>query len=358
MNLETINEVTELTAKHLTEEEKTIKIKQLQESELKIVQGIADPNSIVHEMVFNSEKVFFQRWAAILKQKFFLGAYAKPLNTISTYIKDQIGRMNLSLDKKENLYRNVSRSLDAEFKATHENEGQNVSENTSAFSPLEDSFLYNAISIVEKYLESMWIINGKLKKHMEDPQIRKDFEDTIYWQEIALYCSTIEELVTPIKDHAENSEKLDEQLANHTSLKSIEENFNLRQSVDTFRNCLRLLLIITGTYRNWAQKFAISPRQHQRVRKRDEDWPDKPVQKVIQSVLGSTICPACHVDLINQKKYYDVPPDKLFLEYRFKDQKYKIPDELKNKGYSPVKIAELVFSRRLKLVNTNRNAKN
>ena len=344
-----IDEITEKTAQNLTVSERERKILQLKNSELQIINGIADPTSIVHEMVFNSEKVFFVRWSKILKQEYYLGAYDKPINTISAYIKHQIGKMNLTLEKKENLYRNVSRSLDQEFK-DNDSEGQIVSENTSALNLLEDSFLYRSVSIVSKYFETMLEINEKFKKHLEDPDIRKDFENITTWKEIALFCSTIEELVIPIKEHYKNFEKLDEQLAEHTPLKSIEENFNLRQSVDTFRNCLRLLMIITGSYRNWAHKFGISPRQHQRVRKRDEDWPEKSLTKVIQTIIGSTACPTCKTDLITGEKYYNTPPDKLFLQYKFDGKKFKIPEEYKNKNYDPIKIAELVFAKKLKLI--------
>lgn len=350
-----INEITEITANNLTDTEKKIKLEQLKNSEKQIMEGIADPQSIIHEMVFTSEKAFFKRWAAILKQKYYLGEYKKPVNTICAHIKKQIEAMRLSSDfasdfeKKENLYRNVERSLDAEFKVER-SDRQIVGENTSGFQQLEDSFLYRAVSIVSTYFTTMLDINEKFKKHLEDPDIRKDFENTIYWEELALFCSTLEELTTPIKEHAKNFEKLDEQLAEHTPLKSIEENFNLRQSVDTFRNCLRLLNIIPGSYRNWAHKFGISARQHQRNRKRDEDWPEKSSLKVIQSVIGSTACPNCKVDLITKEKYFNTPPAEIFTEYKFRDKKFKIPEDIRAKNLTPIKIAELVFGKKLKLI--------
>jgi hypothetical protein len=185
---------------------------------------------------------------------------------------------------------------------------------------------------------------------LENPQIREDFEKLVEWEEIALQCATLKQLQTPIKELYQNFAKLDKQLADHTVLKNIEENINIRQSVDAFRNCMRLLVHLLPSYRNWAHKFGISPRQHQRVRERDPDWPEKPAEMVIKQVLGSTLCPGCKIDLITKRKYYDTPPDKLFIQYSFKEKKYKIPDEYKNKGLNPCEIADKVWGKELRLV--------
>jgi hypothetical protein len=348
--LESINEVTEIIAKNLSESEKQAIIKELSQYETQIRDGIADQRSFIHEMVFTSEKAIFQKWASYLKQLHYLSVYKDPINTISKYIKKQIGRMNLPLDKKENLYRNVSRSLDAEYKEPQEIEGQNVSENTSAFLPIEESIVYFIAANCKAYFDIMSDVIGKFLKHLENPQIRADFERIVEWEEIALMCTTIKQLVTPIKETYKNFEKLDHQLAEHHTLKNIEENFNMRQSVDTFRNAMRLLVLTTPSYRNWAHRFGISPRQHQRVRERDPDWPDKPVEQVIRDVLGSTMCPACKTDLITKRKYYDTPPDKIFVQYLFREKKFKIPEQYKNRGLNPVQIAEKVWSKELKLV--------
>lgn len=349
---EQLDEVTETVANNLTESEKQIKIQELTGYAAQIESGISDPKNIIHEMVFSSEKVIFEKWASTLKQLHYLGVYTKPLHTISTHIKKQIGRMNFSLEKKENLYRNVSRSLSAEYKEPHELEGQNVSKNTSAFLTPENSFLLRALAIFISYHKQVAASAEVLFKHCQDPQINNDFSNVTEWEEFAFFCSTLEQMVTPIMAVSETAQTLDRQLAEHSTIKNIEEQFNIRQSVDTFRNAMRILGILDGSYRNWAHKFGISPRQHQRVRERDEEWPEKDAKNVIKQVLGSYLCPHCKFDIVNNTQYVDVDlaSDEFFLTYRFREKLYKIPDNLKGKGLNPIQIAQRVFEKKLKLI--------
>lgn len=347
-----IDEVTPELAKHLTKSERKKKIEELEKYESQIRDGINDQKSFIHEMVFTSEKAIFQRWASYLKQLHYLNKYEKPITTICDYICKRVGHMNLPLEKKENLIRNAQRSLDQEFKDPEKvHSGDNLSpENTSAFRPIEESLPYFVAGVSKEYCDIMSGILGKFMKHLENPQIREDFEKIVSWEEIALACSTLQQLVTPIKDTYKDFAKIDEQLAKHHSLKNMEESINIRQSVDCFRNAMRLLVDNAKSYRYWAHKFGISPRQHQRVRERDEDWPEMPTEQVIRDVIGSTACPGCKIDLITKEKYYDTPPDEIFIKYQFRGRKYKIPDQYKNKGLNPIEIAEKVFGKELKLV--------
>jgi hypothetical protein len=349
---EQLNEVTETVANNLTDSERKIKIEQLSSYATQIESGISDPHNIIHEMVFSSEKVIFDKWASTLKQLHYLGAYPNPINTISKYIKRHIGNMNFSLDKKENLYRNVSRSLASEYKEPHELEGQNVSKNTSAFLTPDDSFLLHALAVFISYHKQMASSAEVLFKHCQDPQINADFSAVTEWEEFAFFCSTLESMITPIMAISECAQILDRQLAEHSTVKNIEEQFNIRQSVDTFRNAMRILGILDGSFRNWAHKFGISPRQHQRVRERDKDWPEKDAGTAIKQVLASYLCPHCKFDIVNNTQYVDIDltSDEFFLTYRFREKNYKIPDRLKAKGLNPIQIAEKVFGKTLKLV--------
>jgi hypothetical protein len=117
-----VNEVTETIANNLDDNEKQIIITKLQKQESEIKNGIADPESIIHVTAFSSEQEIFKRWANRLKQLHYLGKYEKPINTISSFILTQIGKMTLSsnreedLDKKSLLKRNLHRSLPDEYK--------------------------------------------------------------------------------------------------------------------------------------------------------------------------------------------------------------------------------------------------
>lgn len=349
-NLESIDEVTEIIAKNLSESEKQKKIEELKKQESELKEGLADSKSIIHMMVFETETSFFLRWASILKQLHYLGIYTKPISTIQEYIQIQVGKMDaLSLDKKESIRTHLYKILPDEFREQKKSVNDSQ-KNTSGFLPIEESIVYFVTANCKAYCDIMSDILRKFLKHLEGPQIREDFEKIVEWEEIALMCTTLQQLVTPIKETYKNFEKLDHQLAEHHTLKNIEENFNMRQSVDTFRNAMRLLVQTTPSYRNWAHKFGISPRQHQRVRERDPDWPDKPVEQVIRDVLGSTMCPSCKIDLITKRKYYDAPPDRIFVQYLFREKRYKIPEQYKNKGLNPIQIAEKIWSKELRLV--------
>lgn len=361
METETINQVTETTANNLTDEEKQAKISELSQYESSIKEGIANPGSIIHEMVFSSERAIFQRWAETLKQLHYLGKYDKPLNTISTYIKKQIGNMkNLTIDKKDNLYRNVERSLSSEFKEERADR-QNVGENTSAFSGIENSFLYKQLITFRNYHLEFASLVDELLKHFEHPEfgkeILKDFENSLEWRELAIFCSTLAALIEPTRELQDKTEKIDKALARFTTLEAIREDLNLRQAADTFRKCM-MILRNDNMYRQMAHKFAVSPRQNQRIRERMEHWAKKDVKVIIEKVLSSFLCPSCKCDIITGRKPVNPTSDR-FTQIRLNDfglsdelkipKEYRITDE-KALGMSPIKIAEKVFSKKLKLV--------
>ena len=78
------------------------------------------------------------------------------MDTISEHIQKQIGRMKLDesperdLDKKENMCRNVRRSLHPRFKQT-DSDGQIVRENTSDILNEEQQFLMETFKSLEQF---------------------------------------------------------------------------------------------------------------------------------------------------------------------------------------------------------------
>lgn len=345
-----IDEITPIIANNLSESEKQAAILKLQKQESEIRNGIADTESIIHIALFTSEQEIIRRWATRLKQLHYLGAYEKPINTISAHIKWQIGKMSLPLEKKDNLIRNISRSLDEEFKQNSDT-GQNVPENTSAFCNTENSFIFAAMTAFKSYHETFVEIADTLLQHLEDRQINKEFCNVLEWEEIAEFCTILAAMQEKIKDAHKDSVNLDKQLAEFSSLNYIKEDLNLRQSSDSFRDAMYVLLGADKSFRKMAHKFGISPRQNQRVRARLDDWPEKDAKRVILEVMGSYLCPCgCGMNLVTSKRHVDLTSDKFFWEIRFKDKKFKIPEKYRQKyNITPIAIAEKVWGKKFKL---------
>jgi len=115
-----VNEVTLENEKLLSKAEKEKKLCELLKFETDLFQGVEAEKTVIHDMAFSSQKDIMQYWALNLKQQYYLGYYKDPINTISIYIRKQIGRMNLRLEKKERIYAYLAKMLPSEYKQERE----------------------------------------------------------------------------------------------------------------------------------------------------------------------------------------------------------------------------------------------
>ncbi|MDP3780190.1 MAG: hypothetical protein Q8Q69_03250 [Nitrosopumilaceae archaeon] len=257
MSNELVEEVTPEVARNLSANEKKLKIEELRQQETTIKNGIADPKNIIHAMVFESQNILFSRWANNIKQLHYLGEYTEPINTICRYIKKQIGKMDaLSLEKKENIYRNVERSLTSDFKE-NQDERQIVAENTSDLVEVEKSILVQMLKVFREYHRRFEELADTLLSHFENHenglQILKDFENVLEWTEIATFCAPLEAMITPIHKLAHFENKLDEALEDYQkfdTLKAIDDDLNLRESATTIQQAMEKILIADGMLGN------------------------------------------------------------------------------------------------------------
>lgn len=266
-------------------------------------------------------------WAEFIKQKFTILKIDHSL--ISKEIKKTLRKNGL-----ESLALWIHEILPSEFKE-HQNGEVEPRPNTSGFRTSEDSLPLKSLAILKLYHHRFIDVIEKLETHLKDDKIHKDFDNSLEWQEIAKMCSTIETLAEPLG-----------------VLDQINDDLNLRQLVDNLRTAMCKFLQADESFRTWAHKFGVSPRQHQRIRERLDEWPEKKAATVIKKVLGSYLCPCgCNYNIVTGKLHVDITDDSFFLKYRFRDRDYKIPDEFKDKGLNPMQIAERVWMKKLVLVS-------
>ena len=261
-----VDEVTEEIANNLTESKKENKINQLKTFETQIITGLSDETSIINHVIV-MERDFFQTWANTLKQLHYLNYYEEPLNTICSSIFSKIGKMkNLSTDRKENLHRNLRRSLDNEFKQIQESDKmspQNTSDVTS-----KESIILEAFESLEHYHSEFIEIIKIFRSHLKDPAVHKDMEAWFdKWEKIARLCEPLSELS-----------------GDYSVLKQMADEGNMRESATLLQRAFAKLLYVDGGFGQMAHGFGVVPRQNQRIRNRDEDWPEKDAKTVIRNV--------------------------------------------------------------------------
>lgn len=62
-----IEDLTELTARNLSDAEKEYKITELSNLQSEIVSGLSDSSKLIHNMMFSSQKEIFAFWANTLE---------------------------------------------------------------------------------------------------------------------------------------------------------------------------------------------------------------------------------------------------------------------------------------------------
>ena len=311
----------------IDEKTKQEKLKKINDRLDRIEKDLADPLG----SMFVRKSEFYLDWAETLEQKYILESTPALISQISNYI-----RTELKIRGYEAAIPHMHDVLPDKYKNYKPNIDMNNDEgpDPKKIEPVKDSILITSLQVLQFHNKRFNELIQKLIDHIRDPEIHKDMCDSIEWEDFALMCASIEKLNEP--DGV--ADLIDQQL-------------NVKEIVDKLRLAFCKFFQPYITFRNMAFQFGIVPRQHQRVRKRLDEWPEKDVKKVIQQMLGSYACPCkCGVNMITRKKIIDITNKKLFDKYRMNDKNYQIPNEYKNKGLDPIQIAEMIWMKKFKLV--------
>ena len=340
-SLVVVQEINEHTFDKLSDESKEQLVSDLTSFTEEVTTGLKENKSVIHEMFFTSQKELLLRWAESFKKLHYLGAYEKPIDTISDHILGQIGKMTFSenreedLNKKELLRRNLHKALTDEYKdSTKQHDTRSPKDLGNASALLEQQqYVIDALSIGEVFLRKFTEIHVDLKKKLEDPERFGKLESLIYWDEIGVY----NQYLTILFDDGVLDQIMDEQ--------------NSKQSATLYQKAMSFILYMAGGYREMAGKLGITPRGGQYLREDLRTWPDKKAKLAIAKIQGSYLCPGgCGYNIATGKKYHDITNDKYFFQFRYKDKLIKIPDVLKNKGLTPFQIGAKLFGRKNKLI--------
>ena len=330
-----VDEIKEEDVPHLTDYEKEHRINELEDSIAELETGLSNERSFIFKSAMGSQKDFFGHWAITLKQLHYLGKFDKPISEISTYIRRQLGRTDLSIETKENLYNNLDRNLDSEYKHTYDKNPQNEENNTSVIP--EGDFMRYSLKRLQTFHLKFANVCETLFKHLEDPKIHKDFSDVIEWKEIALFSAALADLTKINSDTG--------------ILEQIENELNIRESATIFQKAMLYILSADHSFRKMAHKFGVSPRQNQRIRSRMEDWPEKDAAKVIQNVTSSYQCLKCGFNPMTGRTYDDVKmfQESTWLKIKFADKFFPIPEKYKRLRLNPIQIAEKIWAKQIVL---------
>lgn len=195
-----------------------------------------------------------------------------------------------------------------------EHETESVTEHeiqkTKSTKALPDSIILEAFDVTLEYLSVFTEIVKTFKNHCSNQEILSDFEKSLSMKELVQMLLNLQELYAPVK-------KLG-QAATNTIMGQIQNEINIKSVATAFQLAMCKLLMTEASYRQWAHRFGMSPRQFQRVRTRLAEWPDKDAAVVIDRILGSISCPECYYNLIEAKpgimhehKLIEVKKDKL-----------------------------------------------
>lgn len=204
-----------------------------------------------------------------------------------------------------------------------------------------------SIFITKNYLNVCYKFIKAFEEKCKNPQILKDFERDLQFKEVTPMLHKLEKLYY---DHPEFSEgEAKPGGGTPTILSQMIAETNFRAPATILQKALCATLGMMSTYRQWAHKLSVSPRQHQRIRQRLDIWPDKKAATIIRNVLGSHQCPNCRFNLITRrmppKRRLAIPgkkePEKPIeipsnpLEQLYQEFSKKIPHKLLIK-YAPI----------------------
>jgi hypothetical protein len=352
--------VDEHTFENLTEVEKQTIATELKLFDTQVVDGLKNNNSVISRLFFATQKDIFVHWTESLEKLYYLGQYPDPIHTISTYIKKQLGKCRFSDEevedavRHEQLYDTMKHSIAERFKDPdyrHTQRGTESLENTSDFTNTPDQiFFLEGLQLFRFYHRRFADIADDFIEKLADPQIFQDLAEITEWQEIGLFSHYLGELASE-----------------HGLLDQIEDEQNLKESATVLQRAMFKILYADGGYRQMAYKFGISPRQNQRIRQRDQEWPKKDIKDTIMKIQGSYLCGCgCGYNIVSQKKYHDIQNPKFFPKFQWSEKKIKLPgkakeilekneklvlaDNTKNKRLNPIDIARMLFGKQTKLM--------
>ena len=268
-----------------------------------IKYNLADKTSTLHQVYRSKKKNIILHWAYCLEELQVLGVYKKPIDSISNHMRKELVIMGLknavpytyeilptkykhhAPNPKMNFYRYDGMGEDLEPTTNVLGNPKKYASAIAGCKSSDDSILLEAIASFKEY--HMWWqkIAIQYEAHLKDPRIHKDFEDSLEWNNVSKLCLSLRALYGPM-----------------SILQQVLDEGNMRKSATLFQKAMCVMLESDSSFRYWAHKFGISPRQHQRIRMRLSDWPKKDAKTIIRNVLGSFCCPDCGFNLIERSK--------------------------------------------------------
>jgi len=216
---------------------------------------------------------------------------------------------------------------------------------------LPKSIILEANKTVLNFLDVFKTFVKEFDVKCRNPKILKDLENDMTYKDVARMCISLQHLYEPPLD------KMFHEGAAPSIMNQMLDETNFRAPVTMYQKALCYLLQDLTTYRQWAHKLSISPRQHQRIRERLEDWAPKKAEKIIKNVAGSHECPSCEFNLISMKEKYGVTvtkdvdkmnnpkPRKII----YGDKAYEVPKKYEKRGMNPIDVAYEIFAGKIKM---------
>ena len=312
----------------LNDFEKQRKVIQLTEFEESLKSDLKDPEGLTHKILFSSTKDIIIEWALVMEQLQYLGVYNEPLESISSYIKKQIGKIDSEkLDSKDSSYRYVDQVIPDRFKqrTKPKKDVAKLLLNTSEKTELneEQQFLLDTLKSLQTFFKGMASITGTMVPHLENPEINSD---------MLKYFDKYHKI-------AALREPVEFMMGEGSILHQMDDEQNIRESATIYQKAVAKSMEVTLSYRQMAHFFGVSPRQNQRIRNRLEEWPAKDVDTVIRKNILSYCCqnPECGMNVITGKKYSK--NGDITGEVKLKSKSYPIPEKYKGTPLSPIQIA-------------------
>lgn len=203
-----------------------------------------------------------------------------------------------------------------------------------------DSVIRDSNRIVKDFLRRFITFIDEFDEKCKDKKILKDLESEMEWKELARQCIALQSLYDPPLDRA----FADPEEGKPSLLNQMSDECNFRAPATILQKAMCKALGNLTTYRQWAHKLSISPRQHQRIRQRLEAWPVKKAERIIANVLGSVACPNCNYNLISHRQISSKPQ-----KVKYGKHWYEVPKKYQDTGLNPAEVAYLVFHNKLVL---------
>jgi len=309
----------------LNDYEKQRKVVELTEFEIGLKSDLKDPDGLGHNLLFSSTKDIILEWVNVMKQLKFLGVYEKPMETISSYIRNEIGKLEVPLEKKEHLWDYMHKiipddcKVDRKPKVNRKNSDLNSSDEAKLTE--EQEFLLETIELLSKFFIEMADITKTMASHLRNPLINAD---------MLKYFDKYHKI-------AALREPIEFMMGKGSILNQISDEQNIRESATVLQLALAKSMEAVLSYRQMAHNFAVSPRQNQRIRKRLEDWPEKDPETIIRKNILSYCCQGCGMNIITGKQY-NKNGEKIG-EVKLVHKSYPIPEKYKGSPLSPIQIA-------------------